>query len=165
MLELGPVLERIHDELLNPMLNRIVQICYRAGKLPPVPAALKGSRVRVEYVSIMAQAQKLLGTASVERFSSFVGSLSAVQKDVLDLIDFDKMIRDYADMMGIPIELLNPDNVVQKLRAARQQAEQQAAAMQQAQQGAEAAKAAAGAQVTPDNLLGRLAGAVGGLPQ
>jgi hypothetical protein len=161
LLELGPVLERIHDELLNPFLNRVIQILWRAGRLPPLPAKLKGANIRVEYVSIMAQAQKILGTASIERFSSFVGSLSAVNKDILDLVNFDAMIREYAESLGVPIELLNKDEVVEQMRQARQQAQAQQAQMDQATQGAEAAKAAAGAQITPDNLLGRLMGGVG----
>jgi hypothetical protein len=161
MLELGPVIERVEEEGLSPALNRVIQILFRAGKLPPPPAKLRGRNLRVEYVSIMAQAQKVLGTASIERFSSFTGSLSAVNKDILDLINFDQMIREYAEMLGIPIDLLNKDEVVQQLRAQRQQALAQQQQLEQAQQGAEAAKAAAGAQVTPDNLLGRLMGGGG----
>ena len=156
LLELGPVLERIHDELLNPFLNRIIQILWRAGRLPPLPAKLRGANIRVEYVSIMAQAQKILGTASIERFSSFSGSLSAIKPEILDLINFDKMIREYAESLGVPIELLNTDKIVAEMRAARQAQQAQQTQMDQMSQGAEAAKAAAGAQVTPDNLLGRL---------
>lgn len=156
LLELGPVLERIHDELLNPLLNRIIQILYRAGRLPPLPMKFSGTNFRIEYVSIMAQAQKILGTASIERFSSFVGSLSAVNKDILDLVNFDDMIREYADSLGVPVELLNKDEVVQQMRQQRQQAAAQQQQIEQVSQGAEAAKAAAGAQITPDNLLGRL---------
>lgn len=161
LLELGPVLERIHGELLNPMLNRVIQILYRAGRLPPLPAKMKGANIRIEYVSIMAQAQKILGTASIERFSSFTGSLSAVKQEILDLIDFDKMVRSYAESLGVPVEILNKDKIVQQMRAARAEQQAQAQQMEQVQQGAEAAKAAAGAQVTPDNLLGRLMGGVG----
>ena len=158
MLELGPVLERIHGELLNPFLNRVVQILKRAGRLPPMPAKMNGANVRVEYVSIMAQAQKILGTASIDRFSSFVGSLSAVKQDILDLVNFDAMITNYADSLGIPVELLNKDEVVQQIRAQRAQQQAQQEQMAAVQQGAEAAKAASAAQITPDNLLGRLAG-------
>lgn len=162
MLQLGPVLERIHNELLSPMLNRIIQILFRKGKLPPLPPALNEARIRVEYISIMAQAQKLIGTAGIERFSSFTGSLSAVKPEILDLIDYDKMIREYAEMLGIPADMLLKDKVVEQLRAQRAAQAQAQQQLSQMQQGAEAAKAAAGAQVAPDNLLGRLMGGVGG---
>jgi hypothetical protein len=162
MLQLGPVLERIHDELLDPMINRIVQILARKRKIPPPPPQLWNGHVRVEYISIMAQAQKLLGTAAIERLSSFVGSLSAVNKDVLDLIDFDRLIREFAEMLGVPVDILQKEEIVQQLRQQRQQATAQQQAVAQAGDMASAAQAASKAEVQPGNLLGQLMNAGGG---
>jgi hypothetical protein len=142
MLQLGPVLDRIHDELLTPLINRCIRILVRRGKLPPPSKKLQGQNVKIEYISIMAQAQKVLGTAGIERFTSFVGSLSAVNKDILDLPNFDRIIRDYADMLGIPVDSINKDEVVQKLRQQRAQEQQQAQAAQMMTAGAQAAKTA-----------------------
>jgi hypothetical protein len=162
MLQLGPVLELIHDELLDPMFNRVVQILARKRRLPPPPPMLRGQHIRVEYISIMAQAQKLLGTAAIERLSSFAGSLSAVNKDILDLIDFDKMIREYAEMLGVPAGMMKDEKVVQQLREQRAKAQQQQAMMEQAQQGAATAKDLSGASVEPNNMLGKLLNSGGG---
>ena len=35
MVMLGPVLERLHDELLDPLIGRVFQIIARAGQIPP----------------------------------------------------------------------------------------------------------------------------------
>ena len=55
---LGPVLERLHDDLLEPLIGRVFQIMARAGEIPPPPSpALDGLRLRPEYVSPMAALQ------------------------------------------------------------------------------------------------------------
>ena len=36
---LGPVLERLHDDLLEPLIGRVFQIMARAGQIPPPPFA------------------------------------------------------------------------------------------------------------------------------
>lgn len=55
---LGPVLERLHDDLLEPLIGRVFQIMARAGEIPPPPSpALDGLRLQPEYVSPMAALQ------------------------------------------------------------------------------------------------------------
>ncbi len=55
---LGPVLERPHDDLLEPLIGRVFQIMARAGEIPPPPSpALDGLRLQPEYVSPMAAMQ------------------------------------------------------------------------------------------------------------
>ena len=55
---LGPVLERLHDDLLEPLIGRVFQIMARAGEIPPPPSPmLDGMRLQPEYVSPMAGMQ------------------------------------------------------------------------------------------------------------
>lgn len=55
---LGPVLERLHDDLLEPLVGRVFQIMGRAGHIPPPPfAELDGLRLQPEYVSPMSSLQ------------------------------------------------------------------------------------------------------------
>lgn len=162
MLQLGPVLERLHDELLRPAINRIVHILARKGKLPPPPPQMRGQQVRIEFISIMDQAQKILGTTGVERFTSFLGSVSAVNKEILDNVDFDATAHEYGDMLGIPKKIFRDPEAVQQMRQARAQQAQAAQQMQAVTAGAQAAKAAAGAEVSPDNVLGKLLSTAGG---
>jgi hypothetical protein len=162
MLQLGPVLERLQDELLDPLIDRVFNILLERGQLPPPPEEMQGMELRVEYISIMAQAQKLLGTAAVERLASFTGSLLQAKPDLIDKINWDKMVDEYARMLGTKSDLVVPDETVQQLRAARAQAaqaQQQSAAMQQA---AEGAKTLSETDTEGDNALTRLMGAMGG---
>ncbi|HUT78660.1 MAG TPA: portal protein, partial [Polyangia bacterium] len=62
MLQLGPVLERINDELLDPFIDRTFDIGNNRGLLPDPPKELEGQQTKIEYLSILAQAQKLVAT-------------------------------------------------------------------------------------------------------
>lgn len=162
MLQLGPVVERDEDEGLDPMINRVMAILFRRGKVPPPPQKLAGKRVKVEYTSVMAQAQKLLGTAATERLTSFVGSLSAVQKEVLDVVNFDAVVKEYAKMLGVPPDMINTEEVIAQIRQAREQQVQAAQAQQQMAALAQGAKVASQADLGGDNVLSRLLNTTGG---
>ncbi len=161
MLQLGPVITLDNDEVLDPMHNRILHILLRRGKISPPPPELMGRRIQVEYISSMAQAQKLLGTAATERFLSLVGSVSAIRKDVIDLPVFDKILRNYAEMVGMAPEEINPEDVVAALRQGRAQQEQMATSLNAAQGAAQAAKVASEADTSGDNILSRLLAGTG----
>jgi hypothetical protein len=156
MLMLGPVVDRDQDEVLDPLHNRVARILARRHKLPPVPASLQGQRIKVQYISIMAQAQKLVATAATERYLSIIGSTSAINKEILDIPNFDKMMRNYAEMLGLKPDEINAEDVVKMLREARAQQTAQAQALAAAQQTAETAKVASQADTSGDNVLTRL---------
>lgn len=160
MLQLGPVLVRLHDELLDPALDRIYAIMLRKGMFADLfanaPQELRGVELRVEYISILAQAQKLLSGSAVERFIAFVGNIASVRPDVLDRINWDEMIRHYGDILGIKPDLLLPDSVVEKIREAKQRLEAANQAMQERIADAEVQKKLASADMSGDNALTRL---------
>ncbi len=117
LMMIGPVLERLQHELLNPLIERTFSIAARAGILPPTPRELKGRELKVEYISLLAQAQKMVGTEAVQRFTGYVGSLAALKPDIVDKIDFDQIADELADALGVPPKIVRPDSAVKKLRA------------------------------------------------
>ena len=135
LLALGPVLENLHSRLLNPLIDRTFAIMARADILPPIPEELAGMPLRVEYISVMAMAQKQIGTAALERSTVFVGNLASADPGVLDKIDFDQAVDEFTSMVGIDPRIIRDEEVVAQIRQQRQQ-------MQQAQQMAELAKTA-----------------------
>jgi len=152
---LGPVIESLITESLKPKLKRVYAIMARRGLLPPVPDSLRGVPLDIQFVSMLALAQKAAATGGLERLISLVGSMSAVYPQVRDNVDPDQFIREYNDLLGNPSKIMRGEDVVTQLRAQAAkaaQAQQQAAAISQY---AEAAgKAAPAAQVLSNVQVG-----------
>lgn len=129
LLMLGPVLERLHNELLNPLIDIAFAYCDEAGILPEPPPELEGLELNIEFISTLAQAQRAVGAASLDRLLGVVGQVAGMKPEVLDKVDFDQAIDDYGDMYGVNPEVIVPDDAVAKIRAARaqQMAQQQSA--------------------------------------
>lgn len=150
MLMLGPVLERLHNELLSPLIDITFDACANAGILPPIPKELEGMELQVEFISVLAQAQRMVSAAGTDRLLGTIGTIAPLRPEVLDKVDFDQVVDDYADMFGVNPEIIVPDDVVAQRRAQREQqmAAQQAAAAAPVM--ADAAKKAS--EVDPTNL-------------
>jgi hypothetical protein len=122
MLMLGPALDRLNDELLTVSVMRLFGIMVRKGLLPPnTPESLQGKQLKVEFVSVLAQAQKATATTSIERLFGFAGNLVAVIPGVLDNLNTDAAIEEYADALGVPAKVVRPKAEVDAMRAAQQQ--------------------------------------------
>lgn len=142
LLMLGPVLERLHNELLNPLIDITFSYCEDAGILPPPPPELHGMELNVEFISTLAQAQRAVGAASYDRLLGTIGQVAGLFPEVLDKINIDQAVDDYADMYGVNPEIIVPDDVVAEVRAKRAKAMQQQQAAAAAPQAVESAKAA-----------------------
>lgn len=140
MLQLGPVLERLNDEFLDPAIDRIFNIMQRRGMLPPPPEELQGQPLRVKYTSVMAQAQKAVGIGSIERFIGFVGNMSQLFPTARDKVDVDNTIDEYGDALGVPTTITKSDEQVQAEREAQAQQLQAQQALQMGAQSADIAK-------------------------
>lgn len=161
MLQLGPVLEALHSELLSPLINRTFGLLLRHGLIPPPPEELQGMELKVEYVSIMAQAQRLLGSTAVERLTGYVLGLAQVNPEVLDKVNFDQAVDEYGNMLGVPPSLVRTDDEVAAMRAQRAQAQAAAQAQAEATQAVQNISALGKTPVQEDNALGKMLGALG----
>jgi hypothetical protein len=136
LLMLGPVLERLHNELLDPMISMTFNRMLAAGIVPPPPPQLQGVDLNVEFVSMLAQAQRAIGTNSVDRFVGNLGAIAGMKPEVLDKFDSDKWADVYADMLGVDPELITADEQVALIRQQRAQQAQQEQQMAMMQSGA-----------------------------
>jgi hypothetical protein len=134
MLVLGPVLEQLHYELLSPMVEMCFADLLEAGAIPPPPPEMNGIPLNVEFVSVLAQAQRAIGTASTDRFVGNLGVVANIKPDVLDKFDSDKWVDIYSDQLGVDPELVVPDEKVALIRQSRAQAQRAAEASAQAEQ-------------------------------
>lgn len=152
LLMLGPVLERLHNELLDPLIDSTFEALSDAGALPPIPEALRGMDVNVEYVSVLAQAQRAVGLASYDRAIATVGAIAGATQDptVWDKLDTDQIIDEYTDALGLPPRTVRSDEQVAAMRDARLKKQQAADAMAAAQSMADTAATAS--QADPAKL-------------
>jgi hypothetical protein len=120
LIQIGPVIERFENEALDPAIERTFNIMNRAGLLPPPPRELRpGQPVKIEYVSMLAQAQKAAMTTGLEQLAAFVGRISALNNTVADNVDWDEAVQQYADHIGTPVKMLRPYADVLKMRQQR----------------------------------------------
>ena len=135
LLMLGPVLERLHNELLDPLIEITFERLLQTGALPPPPQELLGVDLDVEFVSILAQAQRAIGANSTDRFVGNLGAMAQIKPEVLDKFDADRWVDSYADQIGVDPELIVGTEevaLIRKARADQQQAQQAAAQAAQA---------------------------------
>jgi len=141
--QLGPVIERVSNEKLRPIIERTYGIMLRGGLLPPVPEELADREIKIEFISILTQMQRMVGIGSLERTSAFIGNLAGVNPNALDKLDVDELIDDYADRAGAPARIIRSAKEVEEDRNARAQAQQMAQMAEMApamRDGAEAAR-------------------------
>jgi hypothetical protein len=163
ILQLGPVLEHLQTELLEPMLSRVLGIGFRNGYLPPAPRELQGVELKIEYTSILAQAQRLVTTTGIDRLTAYVINLAQAAPEVLDKVNHDEMVDEMGLALGVKPDLVRTDEEVAQIRANRAKAQAQAAAAEQMAAAAQGAKALSGADLEGDNVLSRMLGAQGEL--
>lgn len=176
---LGPVIERFQNEGLSPAIKRTFAIMARKKLLPPLPPSLKGVTLQIEYISILALAQRAASTASIERVLATAGSMVAAGKfdprfaAVTENIDPDATIREYGDLLTVPHKIFTSPEALAQLREAKAKA---AAAQNQAAQSqqvaAEARAAVEGAKTMSEtdvgggsNMLQSILGGAGVTPQ
>lgn len=139
LLMLGPVLERLHNELLKPLIDNTFTKMIEVGAVPPPPEELQGMELNVEFVSMLAQAQRAVATNSIDRFVINLGTVAQYKPDVLDKFNADEWADKYSDMLGVDPELIVSSENVALIRQSRAEQAQKEEAMSQAQMEADAA--------------------------
>lgn len=158
---MGPLLERLHSELLDPLVDTTFQHLVEANQLPQVPDELIGKPLSIEYVSILQAAQRASSVQSITTFCTQVGSLAQLNPAVLDNLDMDKAVQELADVQGISPEMVVPGEQVALIRQQRAQEQQQQQQMERQQASAEtvntlasAARSAKDATSETNDMLG-----------
>lgn len=165
LLMLGPVLERLNDEGLNPLIDRVFSIMARKNMLPPPPDVMQGMPLRIEYISVMAQAQKSIGVSSLSSTIGFIGQLAQFKPEALDKLDVDKAIDSFADMSGVSATVVLPQEQVEQIRQQRAEQQRAAQAMQMGMTAVDGAKTLSETNTQDPNALTQLVNAARGQQQ
>ena len=150
MLALVQVFENISHELLDPLINNMISMMAKREVVPPPPRALQSVELKVEYISIMAQAQKLVGLGNIERFTEFSSALAQLNPEILDKIDFDQIIDIYGDINSLPSGIIKSDK--EALEQRRKRSEELAKQKQLEQEAQEAQVGKIKSEIKKDSI-------------
>ncbi|MBQ4567660.1 MAG: head-tail connector protein [Desulfovibrio sp.] len=153
---LGPVLERLHDELFNPLIDRTFELMRGLDMLPPCPPELRGRHLRVEFVSLLAQAQKLVGISAADQYLSLTLKAATAWPEALDSLHLDNLLDNYAESLGLPVSLTRPLQERQALREARAAAASQEQGLRLLGEVANVLRSLSQSQLGEGNLLDAL---------
>lgn len=170
MLMLGPVLERQDDELFDVLIDYVFDLMVEQSiprwmgllpgspLLPPPPKEMAGMDLKVEYTSILAQANKALNAGGIERAIAFTGSLAQSFPEANDLLDIDFSVRAYYEAIGTPPQMLRDEKIVEQIRQGRAEAQAAQAQQEQLAQIAQGAKLLSETDMGGDNALAQMTG-------
>jgi len=130
---IGPVLGRLMNELLRPLIDRVFALMLRNDMLATPPEVLQGMDIDIEYVSPLARAQKSSSLNNTMRALEILLPLSQ-SLPVGDHIDPDGLVQHVTDALGVPKTTLKTQREVDETRQARAQAEQEAMQRQRDQE-------------------------------
>jgi hypothetical protein len=129
---MGPILGRLNNELLKPIIDRTFDIMLRRGLFAPMPEILRGKQLDTIYVSQISKAQRASEADTLTRVIQSIAPMIEMNPQMMDNINADSVLRYHAHIFGLAEEMLNDPEEVSKVRQAR--AEQQQAAIQAEQE-------------------------------
>ena len=153
LLMLGPVLERLQNELLDPLIENTFDAIIDAGITPPPPEELQGRPLNVDLIGMLAQAQRAVGTNSIDRFVGNLGAVAEFKPEVLDRFNADRWVEIYSDSLGLDPQIVVPEDQAKAIREQRAQAKAQAQQAALAEQQATTAAKLASAKTDQPNAL------------
>jgi hypothetical protein len=146
---LGPTLGRFQTEFLNPLIERVFGIMYRAKALNEAPSIIGDTKIDIEYVGPLARSQRMEEAVAIERLYQLAMSIGQIDPSIMDNIDHDEAIRMRAKLLGVPKTIMKDINDVNDMR-------EQRAMMQQAQQQAQLQQAQAQTALTQGQAMNQL---------
>ena len=138
---LGPVLGRLHFELLKPLINRMIGILGRKGELPEnPPAELEDVDLEVQFSSMIARAQRASEADNIQRVVQVMAPFVEAQPEVLDNVNGDGLLKFVGNLFNVPQEMFKSDREVKQTREQRAQMQQQQMQLEQQKLQSESAK-------------------------
>ena len=156
LLALGPVLEQTNGDVLDPLMDIAFYTHLKRGLLPPIPDELRGQELKLEYTSVTAQAQKLIGISTLDRFVQSVGMIAGFDPNALKKVKSQQIVDVYGDILSVNPSIIRSDDEVDAMDRAQAQQAYEQQQMNMMQQGAQTAESLAKTPTDGDNALNDL---------
>lgn len=131
--KIGSPIGRIQSELFTPMIERVVMLLLRNGKLPPMPPEVQGSEFKIEYIGPLSLALKSSEVEASQQWISVLGEIAQIDESAMDNIDMDSSVRRMARAWGVNEEDIASEEEIALRREARAQQQQMAQMAEMAQ--------------------------------
>ena len=169
---LSPIVNSLNNNQNNQAVSRMYNIAKRMGKLPKMPKELVGQKLQIKYISILTQAQRMMGLQAIQDTCGFFANNQQVFPTMNDNFNSDNAARGFMDDIGLPKSYIMDLKQMQKTRDARAKAQAQAQQQQSqlmqaetAEKAGKAAKAGSEAQLGQGSALDTLLAGMGGSAQ
>lgn len=126
-----PIFGRIVQEWLNPLVERLIGIAFRAGLLPPVPEEVAFSpNFNVIFNNKITTLIKLLENESFTLTMELLQPWMVAFPQIAENFDWDEIARETSMNFNLPTKFLIKPEVRDEKRAAELEAAQQAAQLE-----------------------------------
>lgn len=142
---LGPVGISMNEGLAH-MVDREVGIIGRKGAFKPgspleMPESMYGREVAPQFTSPLDRLRRYGELVGMQRLLEIIMPFAEAKPELLGRIDFDNLIDEAAEILGVPIKILVDKATAQKSQQANAQVANVAGGVQMAQAGGDAMKA------------------------
>lgn len=163
---LGPIITGVEGTLAT-IIQRVLDIMMRRGLIDPLPQSLRGVPLKINFVSLMRQAQRAAEAVAMKDVMATAGGLQQAAQAAglpspLRILNLDQSMREYADISGYPISCLFTQDQVEANDKAHAQAMAQAQAPQNIMAAVQAAKGLSETSTGPGTALSAVTGGAPG---
>ena len=138
---MAPVMGRIQNDFLDPLVSRSFNIMFRKGALAPAPQiVLDSGEWNIEYQGPMARSQKMDQVQAIDGWIQGILAMAEIKPELMDLPDWDAYARGTAEMRQVPASMIKGEAEVEDDREERAKKEAEMQKAVQAQQEGEAMK-------------------------
>lgn len=145
---LAPTMGRLQSEQLGAIIERELDIGFRAGALPEMPKELieAGGAYAVTFDAPLNRLQKSEDAVGVLKTLEALAPLAQNDPSVMDIMNVEEAARVIAEVNGAPSKVLRSKEQMEAMKEGRQQQSEMQAMLQAAPVAASAAKDMATAQ-------------------
>lgn len=169
MLELVGPMNRINRGILNPYTERLFGYQVAQGRVGgafgiPIPEELEGQKLKIRYVSRMAQAMRSVNIAGIDRMLETAIMIANEGKNpqVWNTVNIYEAMYAKAQAMDTPAKVMRSAEEVQQIERAQAEAQARQAQAEQIQAMATSAQKLAASPTDEKNALTDVAGALAG---
>lgn len=168
MLELVGPMNRINKGILNPYIERLFSYMVQQGKIGgpfgiEIPRELEGQKLKIRYVSRMAQAMRSVGLGSIDRVletAIVLGNVYKAAPTIFNFMNAYQTLSAVAKGSGAPARMIRSEEEVAQIEQAQAQAQAMQAQAEMIERGTVAAKNLASAPTGEKNALTDVVGAL-----